>query len=42
MRFEKLHLCVCFFTCVLGQVPLSCTEGSVISLINYFVRIKKM
>ena len=43
MRFEKLRACACacFFTCVLGQVPLSCTVGSVFSLKNYFVRIKK-
>ena len=39
MRFEKLHVCACFFT--LGRVPLSCTVGKVFSLKNYFVRIKK-
>ena len=41
MRFEKLRVCACFFTCVLGQVPLNCTVGTVFSLKNYFVRIKK-
>ena len=41
MRFEKLRVCPCFFTCALGQVPLSCTVGSVFSLKNYFVRIKR-